>query len=98
DEALIQVTSTGVKTYYHADPQGSIIAVTNSSGAVANKNKYSPFGESTVLSGTSHGFTGQRYDAETGLYNFKARYYSPTLGRFLQPDPLGHSVGLNLYS
>ena len=32
---------------------------------------------------------GREYDAETGLYNFRARMYSPELGRFLQPDPIG---------
>ena len=42
-------------------------------------------------------YTGRRYDAETGNYYYRARYYSPELGRFLSPDPLGLSAGLNLY-
>lgn len=40
------------------------------------------------MSGTTFGFTGQRFDAETGLYYYKRRYYSPIFGRFLQPDPV----------
>lgn len=41
------------------------------------------------MSGTSHGYTGQRYDSETGLYYCKMRHFSPKLGRFLQADPIG---------
>ncbi|NJL71222.1 MAG: RHS repeat-associated core domain-containing protein [Candidatus Competibacteraceae bacterium] len=63
-----------------------------------NRFKYSPYGESPSMSGTSHGYTGQRYDSETGLYYCKMRYYSPKIGRFLQADPVGYSAGLNLYA
>jgi RHS repeat-associated protein len=78
---------------------GSIVAVSNNSGAVANKNKFSPFGEITTLGGTTVGFSGQRYDSELGLYYFKHRYYSPKLGRFLQPDPIGYTGrDFNLYT
>ncbi len=98
DEVLIQVTSGGTKTYFHSNHQGSIVAVTDSSGAVVNRFRYGPYGESSALSGTSHGYTGQRYDSETGLYYYKMRHYSPKLGRFLQPDPIGFDGGLNLYS
>ncbi len=58
-----------------------------------NKYQYSPFGETPSLSGTIFGFTGQRYDSEIGLYNYKARYYAPAVGRFIQPDPLGYGAG-----
>ncbi|MDA8093409.1 MAG: RHS repeat-associated core domain-containing protein, partial [Betaproteobacteria bacterium] len=43
-------------------------------------------------------FPGQYYDAETGLsYNLN-RSYDPTVGRYLEPDPLGLAAGTNLYS
>jgi RHS repeat-associated protein len=90
DEPLIIVTGS-TPTFLHHDKVDSIIAVSNNSGAVANKNKFSPFGEITTLGGTTVGFTGQRYDSELGLYYFKLRYYSPKLGRFLQPDPIGYT-------
>lgn len=61
-------------------------------------DEYGPYGESGALSGTSFGFTGQRYDAESGLYNYKSRYYSPSIGRFLQPDVIGYFDTLNLYA
>jgi RHS repeat-associated protein len=98
DEVLIEVSASGTKTYYHQNHQGSIIATSNGSGAVLNKYTYSPWGESSSLTTTMHGFTGQRYDSETGLYYYKARYYSPTIGRFLQPDPIGYGNGMNIYS
>jgi RHS repeat-associated protein len=99
DEPAIQVTSGGVQSFFHQDFQGSVVATTSSSGAVTNKYAYSPFGESAALSGTIFGHTGQRYDAETGLYYYKARYYSPAIGRFLQTDPIGYAGGdLNLYT
>lgn len=98
DEPLIIVTGT-TPTFLHHDKVGSIVAVSDNSGAVANKNKFSPFGEVTTLGGTTIGFTGQRYDSELGLYYFKRRYYSPKLGRFLQPDPIGYTGrDFNLYT
>lgn len=98
DEVLISVDSSGTRTYHHADHIGSIVATTNASGAVVNRFAYSPFGESTSVTSSMHGYTGQRFDSEIGLYYYKARYYSPSLGRFLQPDPVGYLDGLNQYS
>lgn len=97
DEALIAVSSGGTLTYFHADETSSIIATTDAFANVSNKNKYSPYGEGTPA-GTTFGFTGQRFDSETGLYYCKMRYYSPKIGRFLQPDPIGYQDGLNLYA
>jgi len=50
---------------------------------------------------TDRRFTGQRWEASLGLYDYKARFYDPALGRFLQPDPLvsepGNPQALNRY-
>lgn len=98
DEVAIRVSSAGVKTYYHADNLGSVIATTNSAGNLVNSYKYGPFGETAALPGINNGYTGQRYDSESDLYFYKSRYYSPSLGRFLQPDVAGYAAGLNLYA
>lgn len=97
DEPLIKIAAAGTITYMHHDRNGNIIAITNNSGVVSSRYKYSPWGESPSMAGTSHGFQGQRFDDETGLYYMKARYYDSKTGRFLQPDPSGFSDGQNLY-
>ena len=42
-------------------------------------------------------FTAREYDAATGLYYYRARYYHPESGRFMQKDPIGYRSGMNLY-
>ncbi len=43
-------------------------------------------------------YTGREYDAESGLYYYRARYYDPALGRFLSEDPIGLEGGINPYA
>ena len=92
DEAIIQVAPTGVLTFLHGDHEGSIVATSDASGKMVSKNLYGLFGEIASIGGTTVGYTGQRFDVETGLYYYKRRYYSPKLGRFLQPDPIGYDI------
>ncbi len=71
-------------------------ALDSGTGAIT-KTGYQPYGESPSASGTFR-YTGARIDAETnGLYDFRARMYSPVLGRFLQTDPIGVRGGMNLH-
>lgn len=96
--------SLSVVRYVHADPQGSIIALTTSSGALSERYRYGPYGEvhdggDLPSAGYSpFRYTGQYWDAETGLYYYKARYYSAAMGRFVSPDPVGYDAGTNLYA
>jgi RHS repeat-associated protein len=80
------------------DIQGSVIGSLDSSSGAITKTGYQPYGESSSTAGTFR-YTGARIDAESnGLYDFPARMYSPTLGRFLQADPIGTQGGMNLYA
>jgi RHS repeat-associated protein len=79
-------------------PPGSVIATLNASGAVTGKNTYDEYG---VLGSGNTGlfqYTDQVYLADLSLYHYKARAYPPTLGRFLQTDPIGYGDGLNWYA
>jgi len=81
-----------------ADIQGSVIGSLDSGSGAITKTGYQTYGESGSTSGTFR-YTGARIDAETnGLYDFRARIYSPALGRFLQADPIGTQGGMNLYA
>jgi RHS repeat-associated protein len=71
--------------------------VSDASGAAVGTSKYSVDGASASLA-SEFGFTGQLWLPSVQLYYFKARMYSPQLGRFMQRDPLGYAAGLNLYA
>ena len=90
----------GTLSYYHYDGTGSVVAATDGFGTVAETYAYGAYGESADgdLLGNPFRYTGRRLDTETGLYYYRARYYSASLGRFLQPDPAGFVDGLNLYA
>ena len=88
------------------DIQGSIVATLDSGAGALTNAGYQPYGENPAnLTGTFR-YTARRLDPETGgsitepsgLYYYRARTYSPTLGRFLQPDPIGYAGGNNLYA
>ena len=82
----------------HTDHLGSTIALTDQNGALHERFSYGPFGETSDTSGCAFRYTGRYLDAETGLYYYRNRYYSPDLGRFLSPDPIGYEGGMNLYA
>jgi len=97
---MIDVSSGNTLYYYHFDGLGSVVALSNNSGNVVEQYSYSVFGTPSATSnvGNPYLFTGRRFDTETQNYYYRARYYSPALGRFLQTDPIGYEAGLNLYA
>ncbi len=95
---LARVTPTG--TFYPLyDGSGNVLAWTDSTGAVKGTVTYTAFGEVLSQSGSTQavGFSTKSFSSATGLSYFGARYYSPSLARWLTPDPLGMVDGPNLY-
>jgi RHS repeat-associated protein len=99
DEPLARIQSDGTVRYYQADALGSIIALTNESGAIRTQYAYDPFGNVIVSGEPSDNpfqYTGRENDG-TGLYYYRARYYSPELQRFISEDPIRFKGGINFF-
>lgn len=106
---VLQMQHDGNAYYYHKNHLGSVVALTDGSGAVVERYEYDPYGQPTILDdndnvlsqsavGNNILFTGRDYDVETGSYYYRARTMHPNLGRFMQHDPLMYVDGYNLYS
>ena len=101
-------SSTGIS--FCCNQQYSITAITTSTGAVAERYAYTAYGQPTILnaSGTPlspqtsilnsrYSYTGREWDATLGLHYFRARWMSPSAGRFITRDPIGLVGGPNLH-
>ncbi len=88
---LIYRDKNGERLYSLQDANWNCVAVTNHDGVVQERYVYDAFGNVNGLaSDWNRAFTGQVFDAETGLMLYRNRFYSTELGRFLQRDPIGY--------
>src|SRR5205085_11725445 len=101
DEILLRSDTQSGWKIYKQDKQGNVVALLGKTGDIIEKYTYDAFGKPTVTNADGTGartssnfgnrfmFQGREYIVELGLYDYRHRYYHPSLGRFLQTDPMG---------
>jgi len=99
--ALVDVPAEEVY-YYGNDQLGTPQILTDSENNIVWEAIYKPFGEAMINAHpydlNNFRFPGQYYDSETGLHYNYHRYYDPSTGRYLTPDPIGQLGGINLFA
>ncbi len=106
DDPLIKYYGPGShysgQEFLFADRVGSIVARFGWNGSALSRNSYDEYGvpgSSGANANTGRfRYTGQMWLGEVGMYHYKARAYSPGLGRFMQTDPIGYADGFNMYA
>jgi RHS repeat-associated protein len=94
-------TSAGTFVMATETPGNVIGLMPDGTAGVSSQYAYKPFGtmernDQTVAN--SLRFQSRPYDSETGLYYFRARYYDPSIARFISEDPIGLAGGINSYA
>src|SRR6266567_4229496 len=100
DEPLAMLRSA-TTSYYNADGLGSITSLANGAGALAQTYTFDSFGNQTAASGSlvnPFRYTARESDTETSLYYYRARYYDPGIGRFIEEDPVRFRGSFNFFS
>jgi RHS repeat-associated protein len=90
----------GAARFFVRDHLASVSEVTDSNGSLIARYAFDPWGRRTLVAGsdvTTIGFTGHRWQANAGLWLALHRGYDPSVGRWLNTDPLGFVDGPNMY-
>jgi RHS repeat-associated protein len=91
-------TSSAIRRYLSQDERGSVISVSDLTGAPIGLNTYDEYGKPGSSNLGRYQYTGQKWIGEAGLYDYKSRDYLPHLGIFAQTDPIGYADSPNLYA
>ncbi len=100
---LSRLDSSATRRYYHTDGLGSTIVLTDTTGNFAAGMLYDAWGNVRAASADvgKYRFTGAELDTASGLYHMGARFYDPSVGRWLSEDPVQKQfepVSLNFYA
>ncbi|WP_411347183.1 RHS repeat-associated core domain-containing protein [Paenibacillus sp. WLX2291] len=106
DRVLVKKDLTNQKDYYYLyNGHRDVVQMIATDGSVVNSYQYDEWGSLTQQKetvGNEFKYAGETYDAETGLYYLKARYYDPAQGRFLNEDTyegeINNPLSLNVYT
>ncbi|RTE11540.1 RHS repeat-associated core domain-containing protein [Paenibacillus whitsoniae] len=97
--------STGQMYYYLYNGHGDVTQIVDTNGIIVNNYQYDEWGNITSQTegiANSFKYAGEQYDTETGLYYLRARYYDPSVGRFINEDTyegqIDNPLSLNLYT
>jgi len=101
-KGLLAMATSSDMYCYHFDATGNTIALTDMAQTVVNSYSYEPFGQVLAQQETiaqPFKFVGRfGVMAEpNGLYYMRARYYDPSVGRFVSEDPLGFGGGMLIF-
>ena len=106
---MIERDTPSQRLYVHHDANCNVTAILDTLGNVVERYTYDPFGQFTVLAPnwTTRSVSSfawiylhqsGRYDSNSGLFDFRSRAYSSSLGRWIEQDPIGFRAGdTNLY-
>ena len=104
DDPLMRLTGqtndpSATAVYYHQDGINSVVATSDQSGNIVAAQLFDAWGNRVQSTGSiaQYGYTGREPD-QSGMIYYRARYYDPTLGRFISRDPAGMPNGVNRYA
>ena len=97
----VRRSSDGAMFYYVTEQPGHVVGLVDANNQVVNEYRYDPWGNAITVREQvpqTLRYAAREYDAETGLYFMRARYYDPRVGRFISEDPTGLGGGINPYA